>query len=107
MVVPVIVGLLASFAVTAFGLRMDTTRPMLQWTHPQEPVKRNLNALIPMALAFGLIGGGAIVATFVRSLGLTGASQYLPRLAIAGGAAYLMYQMLVNGVDRRLSRLEL
>ncbi len=104
---PAAVGLLASFTVTCFGLWLDTGRPMLKWTHPQEPVKRNLNAMIPLVLALGLIAAGAAVTAAARTLGLDGLVVYALLLALSGVSAVTAYRILLSSAESRLGRLEL
>ena len=60
-VAPVVIGILGALSGMAVGLRIDMARPMLRWDDPQEPVKRNLNAIFPIGFAVAYFA----VATFL------------------------------------------
>jgi ABC-2 type transport system permease protein len=84
-VAPTVVGLVAGLGIMALGLRIDARRPMLRWHDPQEPVKRNLNAMVPVGLALAAVaGGGALAASLVRGGAAPGVTYLV--LALAAGA---------------------
>jgi hypothetical protein len=48
----------------------DLKKPVLKWTHPQQAMKNNLNAMVGMAFPFGLIAALAIPAAFLLLRGV-------------------------------------
>jgi len=105
-VLPTLLGLLSAVAIMSFGLRVDAARPMLNWQEPQEPVKRNLNAIIPMIMTLGLLAVGGILGTFLVRNGAGALIVYGVLLALVGGAAYWAYRYLMGTGEAALSRLE-
>ncbi len=56
--------LLTIFSIAAFGLAIDYKRPMLSWSIPQQAMKSNLNGLLGMLAALGvlaLVGSALLV----------------------------------------------
>ncbi|NLY53537.1 MAG: hypothetical protein GX060_02750 [Firmicutes bacterium] len=75
-VAAILIGLTGSLLGMAFGLYIDMRWPRLHWTNPQQAVKQNFNAVIPMLLEFAVLL----------------ASGYLAyRLIAAEVPAYLIY----------------
>jgi ABC-2 type transport system permease protein len=107
LLLPALVGLAGASAVMTFGLLMDSARPMLHWTDPAEPVKRNLNAIIPLLLAFGLIAAGGAITAWGRSSQWAPAVVYVLLFAVAAGAAAAAYRALISGAETRFGNLEL
>ena len=101
-----LVGLVSGFSVMVIGLRTDLSRPMLRWQDPQEPVKRNLNALVPLGVVMAYVALGAISYTGLDRLGAPGLLVYALLLAAAATVATVSYRHLMNRADELFGRLE-
>lgn len=101
-----VLGLMGSAVVLSLGLLIDMTRPFLTWTNPQQAVKNNLNVVIPLPIAIGLLAGLGLVATWLyNGLGLTEAATMgvvgillaillVPAYRVTVAAATRLYQRL-------------
>jgi len=92
-----------AFQVVGFcaGMYLDLKRPMLKWTHPQQAMKNNTNAL-------GAMGGTAAIALVVGAPAAfaiaKGASPFLVGCGIAAAAialAVLLLPRLLAFADRQ------
>ncbi len=84
-----------------FGMFLDLKRPMLKWTHPQQAMKNNTNAL-------GAMGGTAVVVVVVGAPAAfaiaKGASPFLVGCAVAVAAivlAAILLPRLLAFADRQ------
>jgi len=86
---PVAIGLLGALSGMAVGLRIDMARPMLRWDDPQEPVKRNLNAIFPMGFAAAYFAVGTFLVNGWIRLRWDPARIYIAVLVMAAIVAAL------------------
>lgn len=106
LVAPTAIGLLVCLGVSALGLRIDAARPMLRWHDPQEPVKRNLNGLLQMALAGLAIVAGSVIATPMLRQGAAPWQVYLVLLVVAATATALACRRLFRAAPTIFDHLE-
>jgi ABC-2 type transport system permease protein len=106
LVLPVAISLTATLAANAIGLRVDMTRPMLRWKDPQEPVKRNLNGLVPGGLALLLLALGIPVSRALVGAGVSGLIVFAVLLVITGGMAFWSVSGVLNKAEEIAGRLE-
>lgn len=103
---PAMAGMLGSLATMSVGLRVDMARPMLRWKDPQEPVKRNLNALIPMGLSMAMIAAGVPVASQMISAQVNGLLTHTLFVLVFGGLAWVAVGNVLGKADEIVGRLE-
>jgi len=101
-----IIGLVSGFSVMVIGLRTDLSRPMLRWQDPQEPVKRNLNALVPLGTVLAYVALGAASYTGLDRLGAPGLLVYALFTAAGATVATVAYRHLMSRADELFGRLE-
>jgi ABC-2 type transport system permease protein len=80
--------LLLTFSASIF---LDLRRPYLSWTHPQQAMKQNGNAMAAMGLAVLVVGAHAAVAAGLWALGAgpVGVGVAVAALSLVGSAAAL------------------
>ncbi len=105
-ILPALIGVFGSITGLAVGLRLDVSRPMLKWDNPQEPVKRNLNAIVPMIVAFGYLGLGLYMLPRLLDAGLGAFPVYSLMLGITLVTAAASWTMLRRGAVSAYARLE-
>lgn len=105
--VATVLSLLASGVVGCAGLLFDTARPLLKWTNPQQAVKNNLNAVIPMPIAAGL-GAGLyfLVQWLYRGLGLGEVTAVVIVAAVLVAVGVPVYRLTLSSARRLYERLE-
>ncbi len=102
-----VLSLLASVVAICVGLLVDTARPYLRWTNPQQAVKSNLNVILPLPVVVGLVAGlGALAVWLYRG-------AHLGELAVMGTLALVLvavavpvYLVTVSAAKRLYERLE-
>ena len=77
-VAAILIGLTGSLLGMAFGLYIDMRWPRLHWTNPQQAVKQNFNAVIPMLLEFAVLLASGYL--FPRDRSRSACVSYLRRL---------------------------
>lgn len=90
--------LITSFCI---GMNMDLRRPMTSWSHPQQAMKQNMNALAALGLnflAFLVLGGAAVVVYMAVGSGLAAG---LVVVAVAGLAGLILWPALLRLADRQ------
>jgi len=105
-VLPIAIGLLGALSGMAVGLRLDMTRPMLRWDDPQEPVKRNLNAIFPIAFAGVYIAVGVFLVNGWIRLKWDPARIYIAALVIAAIVAAFSVSGLRGAARAAYARIE-
>jgi ABC-2 type transport system permease protein len=89
--------------VGATTISVDIRRPVLDWNHPQQAVKQNMNVLTGMGLAIVSVVGVAAPAV---GTALLGASVWLVLAAaavVAAIAAVIVLRTVRRYADRRYS----
>lgn len=94
-------GIALQAASFAAGIFFDLKRPLLKWTHPQQAMKSNVNAIAGIGVSFAMVAAlGAPCALLV----LAGVSPFLVGCiaAAAGiGLAAVLLSLLMRWADRR------
>ncbi len=105
-VLPIVIGLLGALSGMAVGLRLDVARPMLQWDDPQEPVKRNLNAIFPIGFALAYFAVGVFLVIGWIKLKWDPARIYAAALVIAAVVAAVSVSGLRGAARAAYARIE-
>ena len=102
-----LLGLLASAVVLLVGLLYDMARPYLKWTNPQQAVKNNLNVIIPLPVAVGLLAVMGLLAIWLyNGIGLTELATVGILAAVLVGLFVPAYRVTVAAAKRLYERLE-
>ena len=102
-----LLGLLASALVLLLGLLYDMARPYLKWTNPQQAVKNNLNVIIPLPVAVGLLAVMGLLAIWLyNGIGLTELATVGILAAVLVGLFVPAYRVTVAAAKRLYERLE-
>jgi ABC-2 type transport system permease protein len=107
LIAPTMIGLMSAAFGLAIGLRFDLARPMLRWNDPQEPVKRNLNGVLPMGAALVCLAAGGYVASGMMHLGMPAEAIYGVLFLMATTLAVLVWLNLRRNADRLYGRIEM
>lgn len=105
-VAPVVTGVLGALSGMAVGLRIDMARPMLRWDDPQEPVKRNLNAIFPIGFAVAYFAVGSFLVRGWIHLAWNPARIYAAVLVLAAIVAALSVTGLRSAARAAYGRIE-
>lgn len=105
-VAPAIIGLLGGLSGLAIGLRVDLVRPMLRWDDPQEPVKRNLNALLPMGVALAYFALGAAIYSSMTRAHWRPEMIYLALVVLTGAVSAVAWRNLRARAEEAYGRIE-
>src|SRR5690606_14745838 len=102
----VILGCLGSIPMTAVNLLVDILNPKLEWTNPQEAMKRNINGLFGMlaSMIIILIFTALVIVMVVLKLPEWGIYLILG-LAMTGMAVPAV-AVLLNTAERKYVKLE-
>jgi ABC-2 type transport system permease protein len=103
---PIAMGILGASSGMAVGLRIDMSRPMLRWDDPQDPVKRNLNAIFPIGFAIAYVAVGAMLVRDWTRAAWTPARIYAFALVISGIVAALSLAGLRSAAGAAHERIE-
>ncbi|MCX8128494.1 MAG: hypothetical protein N3I35_00140 [Clostridia bacterium] len=77
-----VIAVLASVLLIVLNLMIDVIRPKLEWTNPQEAVKRNINGLIGILLTMFMMGILFGISMLLIFLGLSEGTVYLSLIVI-------------------------
>jgi len=102
----VLLAVAASAALTVVGLRIDLTKPLLDWTNPQKAIKQNFNVFLALAVDLGSIALCGFLASFLRSKGISGARVTVMLFAGALLAAWAGWRNLLAFADRKYPAIE-
>ncbi len=94
-------GIALQVAGFVTGIFFDLKRPLLKWTHPQQAMKSNSNAVVGIGISFGLV---ALLAAPSALLVLRGASPFLVSCGVAAVGivlAAILLPALLSYADRR------
>ncbi|MCX7922160.1 MAG: hypothetical protein N3B21_09140 [Clostridia bacterium] len=86
-IIIVFLAIIGSFSTVALNLMVDVLRPKLEWTNPQEAVKRNINAILGMLASFVALGIFAGVAAMMVFMGAPEWLVYTGLAVIMGAVA--------------------
>jgi ABC-2 type transport system permease protein len=90
--------------VGAVTIYTDVRRPLLNWNHPQQAVKQNMNVVIGMGLAIVAIAGGALPAL---GAGLLGASVGIVMVVgggVASAACVVALRLVLSYAEKRYAQ---
>jgi hypothetical membrane protein len=82
---------------------VDVHRPFLNWSHPQQAMKSNMNVLIVMGLDFLTIVVAGVAAVGLFKAGLEPWEVALATTVIFAALDFLVLRSLVRTADRRYS----
>lgn len=94
-------GVALQVAGFAAGIFFDLKKPLLKWTHPQQAMKSNTNAVAGIGISFGLV---ALLVAPSALLVLRGASPFLVGCGVAAAGivlAAILLPALLSYADRR------
>ncbi|MBI9106320.1 MAG: hypothetical protein JEZ04_06195 [Spirochaetales bacterium] len=83
------------------NIHIDLSRPVLNWTHPQQAMKQNMNVLIGMGLSILSAGALAAAAAVLYLSGLGILFIGIIVTIIAAAADFMLIGKLFNYADRR------
>lgn len=93
----------AGFLLLSFcsSILLDLRRPYLTWTHPQQAMKQNMNAMAALGVALVLVGTLAAAAVGAWALGMPplGVGAVVAVLSVAGAA--VAYPAVARYADKR------
>ncbi|MGE5579143.1 MAG: putative ABC transporter permease subunit [Bacillota bacterium] len=104
--VTAILGMLASWPVSAICVINDLHNPRLKWTQPHQAMKGNLMTVGAMALSAVYLWVCAMGVGLMRRAGLSGAPLYVVVAAIAVGSGFLLQRYMERLADRRYRAIE-
>ncbi len=102
-----LIGLSGTVMGMAFGLYIDMRMPKLQWTNPQQAVKQNLNAVIPMFLIMLVLGLVALFTFWLVTSGMDELLLYLTLLLLFVVPGLLLYRFTVGAAKRLYNRVDI
>jgi ABC-2 type transport system permease protein len=82
-------------------IHIDLSRPVLNWTHPQQAMKQNMNVLIGMGFGLIVFAALAIPAAALYSAGLNTFIMGLIITAEAVAADILLLPRVLNYAEKR------
>lgn len=100
------IALLATFVITAIGLAIDVSRPLLDWTNPQKAIKQNLNVLIATLAGMAFVVLVVLAALWLARLGLPPRGALVTVVVALVLAAAIAWRLLVRHAERRYDRIE-
>ena len=101
-----VLGMLASWPVTAICIINDLHSPRLSWTEPHQAMKGNFATLGAMLLSGVYLWVAAMAVGFLRRAGLGELPSYLVAAAIAAGSGILLQRHMENLAERRYEAIE-
>jgi len=99
-------ALAAAVALTAVGMMLDLSRPLLDWTNPQKAIKQNLNVLFAFLADIGILVALGFLASFLTKAGLSAKALMLVLFAILLALAAASAGVLLKNADRRYRDIE-
>lgn len=103
----VITGLVATVFGMGIGLLVDMFRPFLTWTNPQQAVKQNFNAVIPMFVEMPILFGVGMLTLTMLNAGWAQALIYGTLLGIFAVAGAVVYFVTVDAANRLYHKIDL
>lgn len=102
-----VLSLLGSVIAMCVGLLVDTARPYLRWTNPQQAVKSNLNVILPLPVVIGLIAGLWFLSSWLyKSLGFGELTVMSILSVVLAALAVLAYRATISSARRFYERLD-
>jgi len=99
-------ALVASVALTAVGMIIDLSRPLLDWTNPQKAIKQNLNVLFGFLAEIGILVLLGFLLSFLMKTGLSANGVLLVLYAVLLVLAAASAEILLKLADRRYREIE-
>ncbi|MBN1504549.1 MAG: hypothetical protein JW952_05775 [Candidatus Eisenbacteria bacterium] len=96
-------GLAALVFFGGAGVLVDVHRPVLNWSHPQQAMKSNMNVLIVMGVDFLTIAAVGAAAVGLIMAGLAPWEVALVTTGVFGVLDFLVLRSLVRSADARYS----
>lgn len=103
----IITGLVATVFGMGIGLLVDMFRPFLTWTNPQQAVKQNFNAVIPMFVEMPILFGVGMLTLTMLNAGWAPALIYGTLLGIFAVAGAVVYFVTVDAANRLYHKIDL
>lgn len=104
--VAAVLGMMASWPVSALCIINDLYSPRLKWTEPHQAMKGNLATLGAMLLSAVYLWVCAMGVNLIRKGGLSGVPLYVVVAAIALGSGFLFQKYMERLAERRYRELE-
>lgn len=101
-----VLSLLGSAFAMCVGLLVDTARPYLRWTNPQQAVKSNLNVILPMPAVIGLAAGLWFLSSWLSKMGLGETTVTAIVAVILAALVVLSYRVTLSSARHLYERLD-
>lgn len=102
-----LIGLTGTLMGQAVGLYVDMRAPRLKWTNPQQAVKQNFNAVIPMFLMMPIIGLAALLAVKLFVAEWNYGLIYLLFILLFSIPGAIFYRITAGAANRLYHRLDI
>ncbi len=102
-----VIGMVATVFGMGIGLLVDMYRPWLTWTNPQQAVKQNLNAVIPMFVQLPILFGVGMLTAWMINAGWRHILIYGILLGIFATAGAIVYYITVDAANRLYHKIDL
>lgn len=103
----ILIGLSGSLLGLAGGLYIDMLWPRLHWTNPQQAVKQNFNAIIPMFLEFIVLGASGYLAYRLIVAEWPAAIIYAVFLALYTVVGVAFFYLTIAAAEKRYHSLDM
>ncbi len=103
----VLIGLAGTIMGMAFGLYVDMRFPRLKWTNPQQAVKQNFNAVVPMFLMMAALGLAALLAFKLLAMDLPHLMIYALFILLFAIPGAILYHFTTRAADRLYNRIDI
>jgi ABC-2 type transport system permease protein len=102
----ILIGLSGSLLGLACGLYIDMRWPRLHWTNPQQAVKQNFNAVIPMFLEMAVLGGSGYLTFKLIAAEWPVHLIYAIFLGLFTSTGLLVFHLTVAAAEKRYHSLD-
>lgn len=101
-----LIGLSGSLLGLAVGLYIDMRWPRLHWTNPQQAVKNNFNAILPMFLEMAVLGGSGYLAFKLITAEWPVHLIYAVFLGLYAISGFVVFHLTVAAAEKRYHSLD-
>ncbi len=105
-VAALLIGLSGSLLGLAVGLYIDMLWPRLHWTNPQQAVKQNFNAVLPMMLEMLVLGGSGYLAFKLIVAEWPAHLIYAVFLSLYAVTGFIVFHLTVAAAEKRYHSLD-
>lgn len=105
-VAALLIGLSGSLLGLAVGLYIDMRWPRLHWTNPQQAVKNNFNAVIPMFLEMAVLAGSGYLAFKLITAEWPVHLIYAVFLVLYAITGFIFFHLTVAAAEKRYHSLD-